>query len=373
LANYQAVLALEDGTRLFGEGFGFPTGTSGEVVFNTGMVGYPETLTDPSYRGQILTQTYPLQGNYGVPSRDARDAFGFPLNQESEEIQVEGYVVHSHSTHPSHRTSDRTLDQWLKEEGIPGIAGIDTRMLTKKLRVQGTMLGVLMVEEEIQEGDIKTRLKEMVAYDKRDLGREVTVEEPVTHMGGDLRVVVLDCGLKLGITRNLLSRGATVIRVPHTYPSEKILGLEPSGILISNGPGDPVNYSNAIEALKSLIQEGIPIFGICLGTQLLTLAAGGETYKLKFGHRGQNHPCVDVGDKRCYITSQNHGYAVDPDSLSRTDFLASFVNANDGTVEGIRHKTQPISGVQFHPEGSPGPLETGFLFDKFMGEMRNAS
>jgi len=368
---YRAALALEDGSVFLGSGFGYPCEVSGEVVFNTGMVGYPESLTDPSYSGQILVQTYPLIGNYGVPSRDIVDGFGLPLHFESDRIQVRGYVVHSLSRHPSHWSSKRPLSEWLYEERIPGLSGIDTRRLTKKLRVKGTMLGVLKVAEEIDLDELVGKVKEVEDPNEGDLVAGVTVEEPVFH-GAERspRVVVIDCGVKYGILRELLARGVGVVRVPYDYPLDGILDLDPSGIVISNGPGDPKRCVETIRTVEGLLETGLPVMGICLGNQLLALAAGADTYKLKFGHRGQNHPCLDLSSGRCYITSQNHGFAVDAESLRGTGFEVSFINANDRSVEGIRHGEKPVFASQFHPEGSPGPYDTTFLFDDFLREVR---
>ncbi|MFQ6052897.1 MAG: glutamine-hydrolyzing carbamoyl-phosphate synthase small subunit [Candidatus Bathyarchaeia archaeon] len=370
MSPYEAVLALEDGSKFYGSGFGAPAEVSGEVVFNTGMVGYLEALTDASYAGQILVQTYPLVGNYGVPSKVRRDAFGFPCHLESERVQVAGYVVHSPSRHPSHRTSDGTLGRWLREQNVPAISGIDTRRLTKKLRTRGVMLGILKVDEEIDADELDDKIRGIPDPSRMDLVRGVTIEEPIIHRGSGPRIVLIDCGVKLGIVRSLLARGATVIRVPYTYPADGILDFDPSGVVISNGPGEPKMCVETIGVVGELLETDLPLMGICLGNQLLALAAGGDTYKLKFGHRGQNHPCVDLSDGRCYITSQNHGFAVDAESLGDTGFEASFINANDGTNEGIRHRSKPVFGVQFHPEGSPGPLDAEFLFDEFLKEAR---
>jgi carbamoyl-phosphate synthase small subunit len=352
-----------------GFGFGAPKEVTGEVVFNTGMTGYTESLTDPSYSGQILVQTYPLIGNYGVPSEDRRDDYGFPFSMESERPQVEGYVVSTLSESPSHWAGDRPLEKWLKAEGVPGIGGLDTRMLAKKLRTKGVMLGVLKVAKEIQEDKLATKIGEIPDPSKTDLVKGVSIDSPITHPRGSTKIVVIDCGVKLGIIRNLLERGATVIRVPYDYTAESILALEPSGILVSNGPGEPKMCVDTIKTVGELLETDLPMMGICLGNQLQALASGGETYKLKFGHRGQNHSCKDLRSGRHYITSQNHGFTVDPSSLEGTGFEVSFVNTNDGTVEGIRHRNKPFFGVQFHPEASPGPLDTIFLFDEFMREV----
>jgi carbamoyl-phosphate synthase small subunit len=367
----KAVLALKDGTILEGNGFGYPCEVSGEVVFSTGMTGYTEALTDPSYFGQILIQTYPLIGNYGVPPYSITDEFGIPLHFESDRIQVKGYVVYSLTQNPSHWSNKKTLNEWLYEQKVPGIEGIDTRELTKKIRVKGTMLGILKVAEEIDLEEIKTRLNEVEDPNERDLVKEVTIDKLVEYnYEKSPKVILIDCGTKFGIIRNLLQRGMNVVRVPYDYPAEKILGMNPSGIVISNGPGDPKKCHRTIQAVKEILETNLPIMGICLGNQILALATGAETYKLKFGHRGQNHPCIDLFDEKCYITSQNHGYAIDAESLRETEFDIWFKNVNDKTIEGIRHRKKPIFGTQFHPEASPGPYEMGFLFDYFLKEVK---
>jgi len=366
---YKAALALEDGSIFLGSGFGFPCEVSGEVVFNTGMTGYTESLTDPSYSGQILVQTYPLIGNYGVLPRSITDRFGIPLHYESDKVQVEGYVVQSVSSHPSHWASQQTLSQWLVDEKIPGLAGIDTRRLTKKIRMKGTMLGILKVALEIDMNELVGRVGEIPDPNDRNLAAEVSVEKPVFHgVENPTRIVLVDLGVKYGILRELLARGVEVVRVPHNYPLDKMLDLEPDGIVVSNGPGDPKKCVETIQNLSGLLETEVPVFGICFGIQLLALAAGGDTYKLKFGHRGQNHPVLETSGNRCYITSQNHGFAVDADSL--TDFEVTFVNANDGSVEGMRHREKPVFATQFHPEGSPGPYDTTPFFDEFLKVVR---
>ncbi len=367
----KAILALEDGTILNGFGFGYPCEVSGEVVFNTGMVGYTESLTDPSYYGQILIQTYPLVGNYGIPSYSITDEFGIPLHFESDKIQVKGYVVSSLAKNPSHWSYKKTLNEWLYEQKISGIEGIDTRELTKKIRVKGTMLGILKVAEEINFEKIRSELGEIEDPNKRDLVKEVTINNLVEYnLGRSPKIVLIDCGTKFGIVRNLLQRKVDVVRVPYDYSIEKVLKLNPSGIVISNGPGDPKKCEKTIQTVRELLETDLPIMGVCLGNQILALAAGADTYKMKFGHRGQNHPCIDLFTKRCYITSQNHGYVVDDESLKETGFDVWFKNVNDETVEGIKHKKKPIIGIQFHPEASPGPYETGSLFDYFIEEVK---
>ncbi|MDV3244713.1 MAG: glutamine-hydrolyzing carbamoyl-phosphate synthase small subunit [Nitrososphaerales archaeon] len=359
-----AVLLLEDGTSFVGKGFGADGTVEGEVVFNTGMVGYPESLTDPSYFGQILVATWPLVGNYGVAGRGIVDQFGVPLHFESSRIQVTGYAISELEAFPSHWTSRASLSDWLAEDGIPGISGIDSRELTKKLRVQGTMLGLLSVGTDVDSQALRKRAKSIRDPNSLDLVSRVTVPEPRDYspQGGPM-VVIVDCGMKLGILRNLLARGLSVRVVPYDTSADDIIGAKPAGVVISNGPGDPKLCTPTVKSVRALLETDVPIFGICLGTQVLALGAGGETFKLKFGHRAQNHPCGDLKTGRVYITTQNHGYTVDPKSLDA--FEVSFVNLNDKTIEGIRHKKKNVMGVQFHPEASPGPYETGFLFDEF--------
>ncbi|MFQ5762497.1 MAG: glutamine-hydrolyzing carbamoyl-phosphate synthase small subunit [Candidatus Bathyarchaeia archaeon] len=359
----KAVLALADGTTVYGVGFGAVARRFGEVVFNTGMVGYAESLTDPSYNGQILLQTYPLIGNYGVS----------PEHYESDSTKVEGYVVRELCKLPSHWSSNYTLDAWLEDEGVPAIEMVDTRMLTKKLRIHGVMLGVLWVYNSGDEPDRREILEaanHIPDPNKTDLVKEVAVKKTVTHdTGGRYTVALLDCGVKRSIIRSLTRRGLNVVQMSPNTPADAILGVKPDGLVISNGPGDPKMAPYIIETVKALLDSRLPTLGICLGVQLLALAAGADTYKLKFGHRGQNHPVVDVETKACYITSQNHGYAVDPESLKGTDFNLKFINANDHTVEGVKHSDYPILGVQFHPEASPGPEDTAFVFDYFRKEI----
>lgn len=367
----KAILALEDGTIIKGKGFGYPCEVSGEVVFNTGMTGYPESLTDPSYFGQILIQTYPLIGNYGVPESSIVDEFGFPLHFESNKIQVKGYVIHSLTKNPNHWSCKKTLTKWLCEQGVPGIEGVDTRELTKKIRVKGTMLGILKVGKDIDLKEIKAKLKEIEDPNKKELVTEVTTDKPLEYCSGKSpKIVLIDCGTKFGILRNLLNKNIDVVRVPYSYSAKEILKFKPSGIVISNGPGDPKKCWETIRTVEEILKTDLPIMGICLGNQILALAAGANTYKLKFGHRGQNHPCINLFTKKCYITSQNHGYAVDAESLCGTEFDVWFRNLNDGTVEGIKHRKKTVFGTQFHPEASPGPYETDFLFDYFATEVK---
>ena len=363
----KAVLVLEDGSTFVGYGFGAPKKVSGEIVFSTSMVGYPESLTDPSYKGQILTFTYPLVGNYGVPPNDKEN--GVLKYFESDDIKVTGFIVHDLCKDPFHWASTRTLDQWLKDEGVPGIYGIDTRKLTKKLRVKGVMLGILHVCEANEEPDLPKLLKEVKNVQDpnfTDLAKQVTVREPTLYPSkGNKTAVLIDCGVKYGIIRNLLQRGFDVVRVPYDFSAEHIMDYKPDGVMISNGPGDPKNCVKTVEAVRELMDKNMPMMGVCLGTQILALAMGGDTYKLKYGHRSQNQPALDLETGRCYITTQNHGYTVERDSLKDTGLEAWFMNANDKTVEGVKHKTKPAFALQWHPEASPGPYDTEFLFDRF--------
>ena len=363
----KAVLVLEDGSTFVGYGFGAPKKVSGEIVFSTSMVGYPESLTDPSYKGQILTFTYPLVGNYGVPPYDKEN--GVLKYFESDDIKVTGFIVHELCKNPFHWASTRTLDQWLKDEGVPGIYGIDTRKLTKKLRVKGVLLGILKVCEADEEPDLPKLLKEVKTVqdpNSTDLAKQVSVKKPILYKaGGNKTAVVIDCGVKYGILRNLLERGFEVVRVPYDFSTEQIMEFKPDGVIISNGPGDPKICVKTVETVRELMDKNMPMMGVCLGTQILALAVGGDTYKLKYGHRSQNQPALDLETGRCYITTQNHGYTVERNSLKGTGLEVWFMNANDKTVEGVKHKTKPAFALQWHPEASPGPYDTEFLFDRF--------
>ena len=346
-----AKLILEDGSTFQGYSFGAKRVVTGEVVFNTGIVGYPESLTDPSYRGQILVLTYPLIGNYGVPDDEKEDDIS--KHFESDKIQVQGLIVADYSETYSHWNAKKSLSEWLSEHNVPGIYGIDTRELTKKLRERGTMLGKIVYDNE----DI-----EFEDPNKRNLVAEVSLKEPIVYKKGKKKIILIDCGAKNSIIRAFLRRNITVIRCPWDYDflTEKV-----DGIVISNGPGDPKMCEPTIDNVRRALERNVPILGICLGSQILALAAGANTYKLKYGHRSHNQPCIEVGTKRCYITPQNHGYAVDSDTLPE-DWREWFYNNNDKTNEGVIHISKPFFGVQFHPEASPGPDDTGFLFDMFI-------
>ena len=348
----RATLILEDGTEFEGRSFGYEAPTSGEVVFNTAMTGYPESLTDPSYRGQILVTTYPILGNYGVPPRREKDDVS--EFYESRGIHCRAIVAQDYSFDHSHWQADRSLAQWLKEEKIPGIYGIDTRALTKHLRQRGSMLGRITIEG----------CGETDFYDpnKENLVAEVSCRQVETYGEGEKTVILVDLGVKHNIIRCLTRRGVRVIRVPWDYD---FTSLEYDGLFLSNGPGNPDMVVATVENIRKAIALGKPICGICMGNQLLAKAAGASTYKLKYGHRSHNQPVRRVGTDQCFVTSQNHGFAVD-DSTLPSDWEPLFVNMNDGTNEGIRHRSLPFFSAQFHPEASSGPKDTEFLFDEFI-------
>ena len=345
-------LILENGMVFHGQSFGAEKATSGEVVFNTAMVGYPESLTDPSYEGQILTPTYPIIGNYGVPANSETD--GISDFFESGRIHAWGLILQDYSEEYSHWNAVKSLGDWLKEEGVPGITGIDTRMLTKVLREKGSMLGKIAYEDDNEVDFYDPETENLVA--------KVSCGEVVEYGQGEKKVVLVDCGAKLNIMRELLRQGVRLIRVPWDYD---FTGIDYDGVMISNGPGNPDHCGITVHHIREAMKKEKPIFGICMGNQLLSKAAGANTYKLKYGHRSHNQPVRQVGSSRCFITSQNHGYAVD-ESLLGTDWQPWFVNMNDGTNEGIRHKTKPFYSVQFHPEAAGGPTDTRFFFEEFV-------
>jgi carbamoyl-phosphate synthase small subunit len=353
-------LVLEDGTEMIGAAFGASHPVGGEVVFNTGMAGYVETLTDPSYRGQILVLTYPLVGNYGVPRPRAAQSLDRPY--EADRIQVQGLVVQSYVDTYSHHAAGRSLSDWLRQENIPAVTGIDTRTLTRRLRERGTMKGWLFPKSlDVQRAKATADTVEM----RDEVFRLVAPKEPIRHAGGPIRIMLVDAGAKDNLVRSLLQRGASVLRAPY-HANLVELSREVDGILIGNGPGDPKDLRPLIEQVRMLFSAfKKPIFGVCLGNQILCLAAGGDTYKLPYGHRSVNQPVQDLLTRRCYVTSQNHGYAVREESLP-ADWEPWFVNLNDGSNEGIRSRTRPFFSVQFHPEASPGPQDCGFLFDEFL-------
>ncbi len=372
-----AILALQNGRIFYGDGFGATANINGEVVFTTfTAAGYNQALTDPSNQGQIYTLTYPLIGNYGVPPWE-KDEFGIHKWFESDSIKCSGFVVHEKCNMPSHYESIKTIDEFLVEEKIPGIEGIDTRELTKILRTEGVQPGLLQIyesEEKIpSEEEILKQVTQVEDSNLRHLVQEVSTEEPIIYNKRETigTVVAVDCGIKNNILRELIKRNLKIILVPYHTSFQEIMKHHPDGVLISNGPGDPKKCTETIEMAENLIENSIPTLGICLGNQIIGLAAGGDTYKLKYGHRGGNKPVVDKRTGKAYITSQNHGFAVDTDSLrqAHTGFLPLFENADDSTNEGVYHPTKPIFTVQFHPEGYPGPEDTTFLFDEFVRNM----
>lgn len=367
----RARLVLEDGSEYVGWSFGKARSQAGEVVFTTGMTGYPQSLTDPSFRGQILVATYPLVGNYGVPvtpkTHDMqKDAYGIPLHFESDRIQAAGFVVTETCDEPSHYASGANLSEWLEKQNVPGVYGIDTRLLTERLREHGVMRGKILTEGHkditFDSGDIPHPVADVSPGKPTQF---VSIQEVPATLKRRPRIVLVDCGAKANILRCLLDRNTELIRVPWNHD---LSSLDYDGIFLSNGPGDPKACGKTIAMVRRSLNNNKPIFGICLGNQIMALAAGADTYKLPYGHRGQNQPCSEVGTRRCYITSQNHGYAVREDSLPK-GWEPWFVNANDGTIEGIRSTKGLFSAVQFHPEGCPGPRDTEFLIDRFIQQV----
>lgn len=359
----KAYLLLADGTIFEGRSIGKQGTTIGEVVFNTSMTGYEEILTDASYYGQIVTQTYPLIGNYGVSEEDT----------ESRKSWVNGYIVREECETPSNFRCEGSLDDFLKKQNIIGLCGIDTRRLTRIIREHGVMNGAITDEQGLKN---KERLiKSIIEYSVKDAVKTVSITEKIDAKADNSRfkVALLDYGYKLNIMRSLLKRGCDVTVYPAMTTPDSILEKSPDGIMLSNGPGDPEECIEAIANLKILSQSGVPIFGICLGHQLLALANGAKTAKLKYGHRGANHPVKDLRRDRTYITSQNHGYAVLADTIDKNIGEVSHINLNDGTVEGIRYSNGLMFTVQFHPEASPGPKDTAYLFDEFVSLMEERS
>lgn len=363
-----ALLVLEDGSIYRGYGFGAERPTYGEVVFTTSMTGYQEMLTDPSYNGQVVVTTYPLVGNYGIDERVS----------ESGKIQASGFVVREHCLEPSHSLSTMSLNDFLSSQNIPGISGVDTRAITRRIRTHGVMMGAIAINE--QPDDVLKRLLKEPRYGDIDYVAQVSTQHPYRWKEpesveepnrGKTRILISDCGLKYNIMRILKSRGCDVVAMPSTATAEDFLSHSPDGVVFSPGPGDPELLNYAVDTAKGLIDK-MPILGICLGNQMLARAFGGKTFKLKFGHRGANHPVRDLSNGLVYITSQNHGYAIDPDSLP-SDVQVSHINLNDGTVEGIRHVSLPVMGIQYHSEASPGPHDNEYVFDKFLELVRGAS
>lgn len=374
-------LILDDGTRFSGQSFGYEKPVAGEVVFNTAMTGYPESLTDPSYAGQLMTLTYPLVGNYGVPPFSI-EGNGLATFMESEKIHAEAIIVSDYSENYSHWNAVESLADWLKREHVPGITGIDTRELTKVLREHGVMMGRIVFDDAMDNGEWKmdnygevnyvdrVSCKDIIVYAAGE-SKTFPVSTPKEELNSQLsifhsqlkKVVLVDCGVKTNILRCLLRRGVEVIRVPWDYDFNQ---LKFDGLFISNGPGDPDTCDAAVQNIrKAMANEKLPIFGICMGNQLLSKAGGAKIYKLKYGHRSHNQPVRMVGTERCFITSQNHGYAVDNNTLG-ADWEPLFINMNDGSNEGIRHKRNPWFSAQFHPEAASGPTDTEFLFDEFV-------
>ena len=349
-------LVLENGTIFQGKSFGYESPTAGEVVFSTAMVGYPESLTDPSYAGQILTVTYPLIGNYGVPA----DIVENKLSKfyESEIIHVKGLIISDYSFQYSHWNAEKSLSEWLIEQKIPAMYGVDTRELTKLIRESGTLKGKFVFPDMEEVPFLDTDAINWVA--------EVSCKEVLTYGNGSKRIVLVDCGVKHNIIRCFMKRDVTIIRVPWDYDFNQ---LEFDGLFISNGPGNPEYCGTTVANIRKALEKNIPTFGICMGNQLLCVAGGAKTYKLKYGHRSHNQPVIMAGTNRCFITSQNHGYAVDNHTLG-ADWEPLFINLNDDTNEGIRHKTKPFFSAQFHPEASSGPTDTEFLFDEFLDKIQ---
>jgi carbamoyl-phosphate synthase small subunit len=364
-----AVLMFKDGRYYEGIGFGATRKVEGEIVFTTITgAGYNETLTDPSYQGQIVVMTHPLVGNYGVPAWE-KDEYGIHKYFESDSIKVSGFVVNECCKNPSHFESVKTLNEFLLEENVPGIEWIDTRAITKVLREEGVQLGILAVYNPGEKPNLKQLAKEVKNVQDpnlRDLASEVSTKEvkKFTPSNPKARVVLIDLGVKYNILRNLLQRQIEIILVPHNFSYDQIMEFKPDGVFISNGPGDPIICENAIEVTKHLLKHSIPTMGICLGNQIIALAAGGTSYKLKYGHRGGNKTVINPETKQCYITSQNHGFCVK--GFESEGFKEFLINIDDNSNEGIKHETKPIFAVQFHPEASPGPLDSLYLFDRFL-------
>ena len=357
-ASTKAVLELEDGSRFEGQSFGYEEPCAGEVVFNTAMNGYPESLTDPSYEGQILVTTFPMLGNYGVPSAEVRGRDGVAEYFESDRIHCSAIICQQYSDEPSHWLSTRTLGDWLRQERRPGLSGIDTRRLTQILREKGSMLGRIFFEGK--------PLPEFHDPNSENLIDRVSTREVRSFGEGDRNVVLVDCGTKFNIIRCLTSRGVKVTLVPWNYDFNTI---PYDGLFISNGPGSPEFADATVEHLRQAMKGDKPICGICMGNQLMGRAAGAKIFKLKYGHRGHNQPVVMAGTDRCFITSQNHGFAVDNDSIP-ADWEPLFINLNDGSNEGLRHKSKPFFSAQFHPEASSGPKDTEFIFDEFISLLK---
>lgn len=357
----KAILALADGAYFVGKAFGAAGETSGEVVFNTGMTGYQEVLTDPSYAGQIVALTYPLIGNYGITEADF----------ESRRVQVSGFVVHQLADVYSNWRASESLDSFLQKSGVVGISNVDTRALTRRLRHEGVMTGVLATGDDLQpEALVEQARARQDEYAAKDWVRHVTTAEPYfwgpEEADAKYRVSVLDCGVKFNILRELAKLGVRTQVFPATATADQLLADDPDGVFLSPGPGDPQHMGYAVESVRAVLETEKPVMGICMGNQLLGGAFGGKTFKLPFGHRGANHPVKDIPTGRVVITSQNHGYALDADSLSGADVDITQINLNDGTVEGLQHRSLPVFSIQYHPEASPGPSDSKFYFGRFI-------
>ena len=359
-------LVLQDGTTFKGKSFGYEKPVTGEVVFNTAMMGYPESLTDPSYAGQMMTLTYPLVGNYGVPPFTVEEN-GIATFMESDKIYASALIVSDYSTEYSHWNACESLDEWLKREKVPGVTGIDTRQLTKVLREHGVMMGKIVYDEDMGNEEIGMRNDDYSDYGSINWVARVSCKDIIRYNeGAGRKVVLVDCGVKNNIIRCLIKRGVEVIRVPWNYDYTE---MEFDGLFLANGPGDPDMCVDAVEVLKKQMSASRkPICGICMGNQLMAKAGGATIYKLKYGHRSHNQPVREIGTNRCYVTSQNHGYAVDAATLGN-DWRELFVNMNDGSNEGIRHLSNPWFSSQFHPEACSGPVDTEFMFDRFIATL----
>jgi carbamoyl-phosphate synthase small subunit len=349
----EGIIYLEDGTIFKGQGFGKCGTAVGEIVFNTSMSGYQEILTDPSYAGQIVTMTYPLIGNYGVNS----------FEHESSKVHARGFIVKRPSSKTSNYMSENSIDEMLKSMGVVGVCDVDTRSITRKIRSTGALKCVIS-----NEGLSELQLKELIEIEKaksENFMEEVSTKEIIHIKGDGPKVALIDFGAKNNIVNNLKLRGCDITIFPYNTSYEDVMDICPDGVLLSNGPGDPKDVHEGIELARMIIDK-VPTFGICLGHQILALALGGDTYKMKYGHRGGNHGVYDIDIDKAFISSQNHGYAVDPESLKDKDIIVTHINLNDNTIEGIKHKELPVFSVQFHPEGAPGPTDTSYLFDKFV-------
>jgi carbamoyl-phosphate synthase small subunit len=358
-----AAVVLEDGRIFRGESFGAERDAEGEVVFTTSMTGYQEVATDPSFRGQIVCMTYPIIGNYGVT----------PDDEQSRQPWISGMIVRDYNDQPSNWRSERSLADYFRAHDIPAISGVDTRALTRHIRTVGAMPGILVANVGGQSDEqLRERARQAWSPGDSNVVADVTSQEQRVVGNGDLHVVLIDCGVKENILESLKRRGVHVTVVPFDTPPDEIRALRPDGVLTSPGPGDPENADPAVETVRAVVDDGVPYLGVCLGHQLLALAIGASTSKLKFGHRGGNHPVMDLDSGRVYVTAQNHGYQVDAESIpSGNGWKVSQINLNDGSVEGLAHHDLPIFSVQYHPEGSPGPQDNQYVFDRFLDLLRD--